>query len=315
MSEPNDLGREPNDLVSEPIDDELPQGADDFAEVLREAVRARGLSLDRLRSELGRLGVRISVATLSYWQTGRSRPERATSLAAIGPLEQVLGVPRGHLASRLDYRPEGGGAAREYVPGRVEEVLPPDWGEAGRAFAELGLWPDDGVARVSIHDRLFLGADGAPRTGYVRSLLRGTRDGVDRYPVWVDHVEPGSVPTITPELNCRLGRVSTPDPEAGIAAEILLARPLRVGETLMVEYRVDSPHCSVRQDELMRGVVGQMRELAMEVRFAPGALPTQIRQVADAGGIETERPLPVRDAVQILLLDRPAGSYGLRWSW
>ena len=66
------------------MSDDDAAGEDDFAGVLREAVRERGLSLERLRSELSGHGVRVSVATLSYWQTGRSRPERATSLAAIG---------------------------------------------------------------------------------------------------------------------------------------------------------------------------------------------------------------------------------------
>lgn len=264
--------------MSAPSDDGSAPEADDFAPVLRDAVRARGLSLERLRTELSAHGVRVSVATLSYWQTGRSRPERATSLAAIGPLEQVLGVPRGFLAGRLDYRLEQGGTAREYVPGEVEEVLPPDWGGAGRAFGQLGLWPDDGVTRVTIHDRLTLGEDGAPRTQHVRSLLLGTRDGVDRYPVWVDHAEHRPVPpTISAVLNCRLGRTAMPDPKAGMAAEILLRRPLRIGETLMVEYRVDSPQSTVRQDEMMRGIVGQVRELAMEVRFAPGSLPSRVR--------------------------------------
>lgn len=298
------------------MSDDDAAGEGDFAGVLREAVRERGLSLERLRSELSGHGVRVSVATLSYWQTGRSRPERATSLAAIGPLEQVLGVPRGHLAGRLDFRHGGGGAARGSAPGPSDDVLAPDWGAAGRAFAQLGLWPGDGVTRVSIHDRLHLGAGGTPRTGHIRSLLRGTRDGVDRYAVWVNHLEPGAVPpTITAELNCRLGRVESPDPEAGVAAEIILSRPLRVGETLMIGYRIDSPECTVRQDELMRGIVGQVRELAMEVRFAPGRLPSAVRQVAVVGGVETDRPLPVSDAIQILLLDRPAGIYGLRWSW
>lgn len=91
----------------------------------------------------------VSVATLSYWQTGRSRPERATSLAAIGP-EQVLGVPRGHLRRPSRLPPRGGGAARGSAPGPSDDVLAPDWGAAGRAFAQLGLWPGDGVTRVSI---------------------------------------------------------------------------------------------------------------------------------------------------------------------
>ena len=48
--------------------------------------------------ELGEHGVRVSLATLSYWQSGRSRPERRESLIALQHLEDVLRVPRGSLA-------------------------------------------------------------------------------------------------------------------------------------------------------------------------------------------------------------------------
>jgi hypothetical protein len=51
-------------------------GEPEFAEVLREAIRARGLGLERIRERLLAHGVSVSMATLSYWQSGRSRPER-----------------------------------------------------------------------------------------------------------------------------------------------------------------------------------------------------------------------------------------------
>lgn len=41
----------------------------------------------------------------------------------------------------------------------------------------------------------------------------------------------------------------------------------------------------------MRRIVGQVRELAMEVR-CPRQAPSAVRQVAVVGGVETDRPLP-----------------------
>lgn len=88
----------------------------DFAGALRAAVTARGLSLSRLRARLAEHGISVSTATLSYWQSGRSRPERAASRAAIGPLEDVLELPRGFLAVRL---PTRAGVAAGVITGSV----------------------------------------------------------------------------------------------------------------------------------------------------------------------------------------------------
>lgn len=68
-----------------------------FAEVLSQAVG----ELDRLSTRLSQLGTPTSIATLSYWQTGRSLPTRARSLKAIEHLERILGVPTGHLVRSL----------------------------------------------------------------------------------------------------------------------------------------------------------------------------------------------------------------------
>src|SRR4051794_27382889 len=72
-----------------------------FDVALRAAIVARGLSLDRIQHRLGRQGVQISLATLSYWQSGQRRPERPTSLRALEHLEDVLEVPRQSLRDLL----------------------------------------------------------------------------------------------------------------------------------------------------------------------------------------------------------------------
>lgn len=56
-----------------------------FALALRETVQGRGLSLDPVRERLATRGISISLATLSYWQRGRSQPEQAHSLRARAP--------------------------------------------------------------------------------------------------------------------------------------------------------------------------------------------------------------------------------------
>jgi len=80
----------------------------EFADVLRAAIQARGLGLERIRERLLVQGVSVSMATLSYWQSGRSRPERRDSLAAVALLEEVLELPVGTLSGSLGPpRPRG----------------------------------------------------------------------------------------------------------------------------------------------------------------------------------------------------------------
>src|SRR5882757_3401659 len=69
--------------------DRLEAAGSEFAVVLRAAIRARGQ------------GISVSLATLSYWQSGRSRPERRDSLAAVELLESVLELPEGRLSASL----------------------------------------------------------------------------------------------------------------------------------------------------------------------------------------------------------------------
>ncbi|PXY30910.1 transcriptional regulator [Prauserella muralis] len=72
-----------------------------FAAALRAAIRARGLGLERIQYRLRRRGVPVSLATLSHWQSGRCRPERPGSLAALRYLEEVVDVPPGSLLRLL----------------------------------------------------------------------------------------------------------------------------------------------------------------------------------------------------------------------
>ncbi|MGA6165336.1 transcriptional regulator [Amycolatopsis magusensis] len=89
-----------------------------FAAALRAAIRARGLGLERIRFRLLDRGVPVSLATLSYWQSGRCRPERPESLAALSELEDVLEVPPGSLTRLL-------GPPRRRTPAAFAAPRPP----------------------------------------------------------------------------------------------------------------------------------------------------------------------------------------------
>ena len=98
-------------------------------------MEARGLSLERIRAHLLAYGHDVSVATLSYWQTGRSVPLRRASLQALGALEAILQVPRGALASRLPTQ-----HGRRVVPQTLHPIgSHPAFSDADRIAEDMGL--------------------------------------------------------------------------------------------------------------------------------------------------------------------------------
>ena len=111
-------------------------GADGFhfAGALRDAIQARGLGLERIQERLRAEGFSVSLATLSYWQTGRSRPERRESLAALAELEKILGGPAGDPGRPLwGLRARAGGIctrARRH----------PRWARSGPSRTSSRIW-------------------------------------------------------------------------------------------------------------------------------------------------------------------------------
>src|ERR1700755_1156694 len=89
-----------------------------FSRALELAIEVSGLSLQRLQDRLAEVGVHLSTTTLSYWRTGRSRPERPDSLRGVQVLERVLGVPPTGLTGLLGPRRPRGRWVRP-VPGVV----------------------------------------------------------------------------------------------------------------------------------------------------------------------------------------------------
>lgn len=110
-----------------------------FAEAFSAAVARRGRTLSWIQQRLADSGFKVSVATLSYWQSGRSEPGRRTSLGAIEVLEDVLEVPRDSLRHRLaGPKPRGRAVhARARLSDRATAIVPT--GElAMRVMEEFG---------------------------------------------------------------------------------------------------------------------------------------------------------------------------------
>ncbi|MCE1179505.1 MAG: hypothetical protein LWW86_10835 [Micrococcales bacterium] len=289
-----------------------------FADALSEAVRSRGLPLDRIQRRLSGAGVPVSVATLSYWQSGRSVPRRARSLEAVAELERILEVAPGTLTSLVlppgAARPRTLESQQDLVPGS-DAVL--------EIIAGLGLGPQVDFVQVSAHDTLHIDAERRESVLATRSLSRCERDGADRWPVVFgqDSLQPGA-PVLEAVSGCRLGRVvSLPDAHLTVA-EMIAPRPFEHGELMLSEHLVRWAPSGSPSFRWERAFIDRVREFVAEVRFDPAALPARaFAYSTDEIGRTTpgtlpERPVPLDGGfVQTVTLDAPAGVYGIRWEW
>lgn len=291
-----------------------------FPDALRAAIKASRLSLDRIQHRLSLRGVTISVATLSYWQSGRRRPERPESLEALRHLETVLGVPQAGLSALLGPpRPRGRRT-------RPASMMPIDalWARRERVanlLAKVDTSSDSRLGRISQHDRIEIAADGGQRSCWVRQILRAEQDGPDRW-VLVFDAEGAEVPDLTSLRNCHLGRTAV-DREANLlVAELVFERPLARGETLIMEYQLVQPRppypsggdCFARKFRL------PVREYVIEVRFDPQAPPLRVQQYSVPAGDEgpsrrRNLTLDPSGGVHAVALGFGPGVFGVRWDW
>ncbi|MBF9067086.1 hypothetical protein [Streptacidiphilus fuscans] len=290
-----------------------------FPEALRAAVADSGLSLDRIRARLQLRGHRISVATLSCWQSGRYQPERAGSLRALASLEEILGLPSESLTALVGPpRPRGRRLPRP-TDGRGLAATWPGAAGPVSALNEMDVRWDENLTRLSSHTRLELDSLGRERAMRSRQLLRAECDGPDRWITLFQREEPGPAPHLRVGAPCRAGKVLQNDETGMLAAEILFDRPLSRGDTVMIEYTIEHrtprPFSTMMQSSLHVPV----REYVMEVRFDPEALPLSCYSIRTAapGSRPQERLLNPDTTGSVLTVALSAGpcSLGIRWDW
>ncbi|MGC5341998.1 helix-turn-helix domain-containing protein [Streptomyces sp. DT24] len=286
-----------------------------FSEALRAAIEARGLSLSRIEDRLRRSGTPVSSATLSFWQSGKYRPERAHSLAALDTLETVLGLPSGALSSLLGPpRPRGrwlsGVASRPAMSdvwsGQLDEVL----------GAVDTRWSTK-LTCVSRHQRLDLDAEGCERLLWIRQVLRAECNGPDRSIVAQLADEACAVPVLEPVRPCRVG-TTVAEPHNGLfIAELLFDRPLARGETVIVEYTLAYPPPRPSAGFTIVNMQVPTRDCVVEVRFDPAALPVACHTFRAVGFDSYERLLHLDSTGSVHAVAQDLGpcQFGIRWDW
>jgi hypothetical protein len=197
-----------------------------FPDALRAAISARELSLDRIQDGLRRDGVPLSVATLSYWQSGRRLPARPGSLRAISHVERILQLTEGSLTTLLEPRGGLGPAGQLLSLSELWSAQP----EAATLLSHVDSEAETHLRRLSQYDRTTLGPDRRIRSVRCKQVLRADDDGPDR---WLLMFDPGtgSRTVLTRLRHCRRRQVVTLPGSTLVITELLFDRPLGRGET------------------------------------------------------------------------------------
>ncbi|MFF3486103.1 hypothetical protein ACFYXC_22900 [Streptomyces sp. NPDC002701] len=291
-----------------------------FHVALRAAITARGLPLQRVQHHLTRYGVKVGVTSLSYWQQGARRPQRAESLRAVRALEEILQLPDESLIRLLTTVDDRTGAERPAV--RSYRSLVEASGAVEKLLAELDSPLDGGLLALGQHERVRIGAGRELLGRDCRHIVRAHRDGVDRY-VAVHHGDPGCAPeriTVHALENCRTGRVLRHHETGVLVAELLFDTRLRAGDTFLFRYGVEDGTAGA-SGEYVRGFGFSGGQYALEVRFAGEELPVRCHrftQHSAAAPRSGHRELPLSHchrSVHLVEQRVRSGIVGIAWDW
>ncbi|AYG78112.1 hypothetical protein DWB77_00219 [Streptomyces hundungensis] len=290
-----------------------------FGEALHEALRADGLSLQRLHHHLGERGISVSPATLSHWQRGRSQPEREQSLQAVAAIEVILGMPQGALQTLLTTRrPRGRALAlRSPVPEALSRVLSPG------APLEVALGPDayrfnEGLVTLSVQETLFLDDQGCIARYMVNHVVRALCDGVRHLTAHHNFDDPDT-PSVQVTVNCgRLEALRFRQEVRSAIFDVGFGRTLRRGETAIIDYTLDVGPRWRSSDHHERTLPVPVRHYLLHIFFHPRRLPSSVhgyyRQSSERTA-EDIRPLSLdaSHSVHIMPAKCHAGLYGIAW--
>ncbi|MEU5692332.1 hypothetical protein [Actinosynnema sp. NPDC020468] len=289
-----------------------------FADALRAAIARRDLTLDRIRARLADRGVEISLATLSYWQQGRSRPERPKSLRALRELEAILDLPRNTLFDFLEPRRPRGRWLGD--TGLSFRALYGDDSPIRTVLGDEFANPNPDVTVLATTEQCFVDARRSLRRIATRQVLRGVNNGCERFLV-VHGVDEGDV--MPHDLLVRGGTLGDyrVDEEGGyVAAEIHLGRTLDKNETAVVEYdwRMGESDIPSRQHE--RRMRTTTSSYLLQVCFDHVTVPArcyEYRRAKVDAPLEDRRRLPMdaTPSVHSFQAKCQPGVYGISWEW
>lgn len=252
--------------------------ANGFSGALRDAIDARGVSLVWLRDHLADLGSPVSLTTLSYWRTGRRHPEGAGSLAAISAIEELLGVPQGHLLASVPRSRRTGPLPTPKVP--IDDVAVRSATE--ETLDALGAAPLAALRDVSTQVVADVDERGRISRRWTRILAQATSGTVRELP-WVE-VAPSptsSPPRFSELVGARLARTHRHSSGFVNGYVFELERPVDAPDTALFEWVTELDDDYPEESNVAHFVARPARETLIWVRFHPDHLPTWCDELTD----------------------------------
>jgi hypothetical protein len=173
------------------------------------------------------------------------------------------------------------------------------------------------IKTLSLHDHHYLGPDGLPERHRVIHVIEAVVDGVDRVPYRADTnaltIETGQ------GFSGLAGQVYQPMAELFVV-DMLLAKPLAVGETATLEYSASFHYPVPPPPEFRRIVQTFVENLDIRVEFHPAKLPRNVVWAVWDGmdGPIVEREVVSLDsqfAVHRYLRLAEKTAVGFHWDW
>jgi len=173
------------------------------------------------------------------------------------------------------------------------------------------------VKTLSLHDHHYLGPDGLPERHRVIHVIEAVVDGVDRVPYRADTnaltIETGQ------GFSGLAGQVYQPMAELFVV-DMLLAKPLALGETATLEYSASFHYPVPPPPEFRRIVQTFVENLDIRVEFHPAKLPSTVVWAVWDGmdGPIVEREIVSLDsqfAVHRYLRLAEKTAIGFHWDW
>lgn len=278
-----------------------------FAERLSSALHSRGMTLAKVRTEMATRGLDVSVASLSYWSTGRSLPSRQNSFDIVRELESLLELSPGSLMEATYQGPShfalGSVLNREELLG---EMVKP------HQLPDMTMWHTEFVQQhVTIDDA------SCERHKKTRIGFRAQADGAQRWAIIIERVGQEDVQAQGDALAPRRRQVRiAPDLTA---LEFGLDHPVARGTVVVAEHQVTFRVGNAPVENISFGVTRKLRGMALTAELL-GRVPARLVRTHTLPGQEEsvvlDLPLVLGDrVVQCTIPDASPGQHGIAWEW
>lgn len=288
----------------------IPDGSVDetqFSVLLTRAIAARGLSLARVKAHLAALGQPVSIATLSYWCSGRSLPTRARSLDVVHALETVLQVPRNHLTSAIRTHPE----QQDLVSRLEQDPLVADL-QQRFDLPPLGMWRPELVFHHATVD-----STGRQRSITTRIGFRAVVSGAQGWAIAVDRAGEADVEARGDGI-APLRRQIRVSPDLTVL-EFGLDQPVKRDTIVMAQHEVNFAADTAPVTSVGYGLSMPAKYFSLTVDFVDKTPRNYFRCHAfqrDGAGHRLDRPvLSGESTLHCALTDAAPGYHSIEWEW